>query len=306
MKTKTWESLCIFNVPLSGAEVRFKDSPLVAPNGVEEIIRKNWDSQLKQKQEQLTKIGIKTEIRPYSLDSSEAPLNALYEGSSAKMWPGLVVSLKYIQKTDFGIDLLVGQTCFPFIAGLKDEAVSRLYKEQGISKPRPALGICTYALTQDDQIALTVRGSRTNMYPGRLYGQGGNPLFTNTDIPAHQAGEMKEEILVEDSEYGSFRFGGIIIDLEQLPDKPDLVGWVPIDLESEEIRRRVYSRNLENRPNDSVGVVFAPSSEEGLFDYLVKRTHSIQYCPHAHGGLVLYGHHHFGDEWSNKLLSKLH
>ena len=45
--------------------------------------------------------------------------------------------------------------------------------------------------------------------------------------------------------------------------------------------------------------------EGELFDYLANKTHPIPYCPSAQGGLVLYGHHNFGNEWSDKLLEKL-
>jgi len=200
------------------------------------------------------------------------------------MWPGPVVSLKEVRQTGSGrIELLVGQTTFPFIAALSKENVSKLYTEQGIAKPRPAIAICTYALTNDGKLALTVRGQRTNMYPGRLYGQGGNPLTTNTSIVQHQIDESKDELNLPDFSVnrlsGKFRFTGVVIDNEALPGKPDLVGWVPVDLSSDDIRERVYQRALSERPNDAVGVVFAPSDADGLFDYLVNGTHTSQYCP---------------------------
>ncbi|MBU0460289.1 MAG: hypothetical protein KKH52_03090 [Nanoarchaeota archaeon] len=307
MRTQTWESLHVFKNPESPDRIKFRDSPLEMPVGVDEVIRQNWDTQLKQKQEQLSKTKIDTEIKVYHLDTSENPLNALYEGDKPKMWPGPVVSLKDVQTSDSGIELLVGQTYFPFIAGSKDEKISKLYNEQEIVKPRPALAICTYALTQDGQLTLTVRGSRTNMYPGRLYGQGGNPLFTNINISEHQADEMRDEILVQPNEYDSneLRFSGIVVDREQLADKPDLVGWVPVNIEAGCIKERVYKRNPDKRPNDAIGVVFAPSTEGELFDYILQKTHPVQYCPPAHGGLVLYGHHNFGSEWSKDLLKKL-
>ncbi len=307
MRTQTWESLSVFDYPEYADNVRLRDSPLEMPVGIDEVIRQNWDKQLAQKQEQLLRTGINTKIRAYHLDTSKKSLNALYEEDKPVMWPGPVVSLKDTQTSDSGIDLIVGQTYFPFIAGLKDEEVSGLYERQGIVKPRPALAICTYALTQDGQLTLTVRGIRTSIYPGRLYGQGGNPLFTDTDVSKHQSDELRNEILVQPDEYdlNGLGFSGIIVDREQFPDKPDLVGWVPVNLEAGHIRERVYKRSPDKRPNDAIGVVFAPSTEGELFDYLLQRTHPVQFCPPAHGGLILYGHHNFGSDWSNELLKRL-
>lgn len=307
MKTGYWETLEIFEEPIFAKKIKLKESPLSTPNGVEEIIRKNWDKQLKEKQAQVAKVGIQAEINKYHLDKSNNPLNALYEKEKPIMWPGPAISLRGIRKIDNDTELIVGQTSFPYISALKDKEVSSLYETLGIVKPRPALAICTYALTQDGQLTLTVRGSRTNMYPGRLYGQGGNPLFTNTILAEHQADEMKDEILIQPNEYDSneLRFSGIVIDREQLPDKPDLVGWVPVNLEAGNIRERVYKRSSDKRPNDAISVVFVPSTEGELFDHLVERSHPVQYCPSAHGGLVLYGYHNFGEKWTENLLDKL-
>lgn len=311
MKTSTWETLKIFDNPINGRAIKLVDSPLEMPGGVEEIIRKNWDKQLREKQGSLSSSNITTEILPYHQDNSENPLNALYEDDKPKMWPGPVVSLKEISIHDSGIDLHVGQTYFPFIAALKDEEVSKLYTDKGITKPRPALAICTYALTTDNHITLTVRSIKTNMYPGRAYGQGGNPLFTNTDIVYHQMEEMKEEILVCPKEYNldSFMFAGIVVDREDLPDKPDLIGWIPVSLESEEILERVSQREMSQRPNDAIGVSFIPSSEGELFDtlshVLSERINKDLLCPPALGGLFLYGKFNFGDEWVRRLLKKI-
>lgn len=304
MNIQTWESLCIFDNSVPVGRVRLRGVPLKIPVGVEEVIRRNWDAQLRQKQEQLAREGIVAEIQPYHYHHSDQPLNALYEGDEPKMWPGPTVSLTDFIIGDSGIDLLVSQASFPFIAGLKDEEVSRLYAEQGIAKPRPALAISTFALTQDGQLTLTVRGSRTNMYPGRLYGQGGNPLFTSSEIAESQADEIRNEILVQTDEYdlGAMKFSGIVVDKEHFPGKPDLVGWHQVNLEAADIQARVLKRTARERPNDAIGVVFAPATEGALFDYLAKRTHPVQFCPPAHGGLILYGHHNFGRDWAKELL----
>ncbi|MEK6822754.1 MAG: hypothetical protein AABY13_02905, partial [Nanoarchaeota archaeon] len=237
-------------------------------------------------------------------------LAALHEGDKPKMWPGPAVTLRDVQPRNAGIDLLVSQTSFPAIDALKDKTFSELYETQGITKPRPALAICTYAITTDGMLALTVRGARTNMYPGRLYGQGGNPRSTNTNVVEHQKAENKDEILVQDNEYPvnggrGFWFGGIVEDNEQLPRKTDLVGWCYLNIDSKTLKGRSYERPMEKRPNDAVGIVFAPAKEGPLLDYLTKTTHPVQFCPPAHAGLVVYGLHKFGNEWAQNVIKKI-
>ncbi len=307
MKTRYWETLEVFEEPIFARNIKFKESPLSTPNGVEEIIRKNWNEQLKEKQAQIAKVGIQAEIHNYHLDKSNNPLNALYEKGKPIMWPGPAISLSGIRKINNSTELIVGQTSFPYISALKNKEVSHLYEIQGIVKPRPALGITTFALTADENLVLTVRGSRTNMYPGRLSGQGGNPTSTDTDITIHQIDEMKEEINLDPEHYdpNNLRINGIAIDNEQLMHKTDLVGWIPINLEAKKVREMVYQRNPNERPNDVIGVVFISGTEGGLFKDLIERSHPVQYCPLAHGGLVLYGYHSFGKEWAKDLLDKL-
>ncbi len=304
LKTSYWETLHVFDRPVEGKSVQLIDSSLEVPQGMDPVIRENWDKQLESKR---TDIPC-SEIKPYHLDRSENPLNALYLGETPRMWPGPAVSLKEVRVRE-GIELHVGQTFFPFINGLKDPKVRALYEQQGIPLPRPSLAICTYALTLDDKLTLTLRGPATNMYPGRLYGQGGNPLFTNTSVIEHQIEEMQDEILVTPKEYSpnDFHFTGLVVDRESLPDKPDLVGWVPIQVESEKVRERIYQRGtpFKGRPNDAVGVVFVPAKEESLADYLVNVTHPLQFTPPGHAGLVLYGLANFGESWSKYILSKL-
>lgn len=223
------------------------------------------------------------------------------------MWPGPVVTLTGYNLKEHSLELELGQLSFPFVAALNDKKVLDLYEEQQISKPRKPLGVCTYAVTQDDKIVLTVRGERTNIYPGRLYGQGGQPKFTDVDILQEQVEEMETEILLTEKNYDrdNMRFLGLIEDQDELADKPDLIGYVPVNLESGDIKEKVYSRAINKRPNDVIGVVFAPATEGGLNDYLSNQTRPVQYCPPAHGGLVLYGNQKFGPEWTNDLMKKL-
>jgi len=307
MKTRTWEFMCTTGMPLKGEKVRFIDSPLRKPEGVDEAIRINWNKQLAEKQLELAEKNIVAEIKPYHEDKSNDPLGALYHEDAPKMWPGPAVSLKLMESDGSYLNLLVGQTFYPFIAGLNDEKISNLYVEQGIDIPRPALGICTFALTSDEQIALTVRGALTNVYPGRFYGQGGNAKFVDTNVIEHQTQEMIDEILVEPSDYSTenFRFGGLVLDMEVYPGKPDLVGWIPVNMEAEDIRERVYQRPLADRPPDVIGIAFAPNNATGLLEYLTNSTHPIHYCPSANAGLVLYGAHKFGLDWAQEVVDRL-
>ncbi len=301
----SWGILHTFQGPVNGQNIQFKEANVNHPSGVENLIRTNWDTQLADKQAQLSKQGISgLTIQPYQEDKSLTPLNALYEAGVAKMWPGPAITLVSIKENYPMIELEVAQTYFPFIGALNDPEIKHLYINQGIEIPRPSLAICTFAETSNGKLTLTVRGQRTNMYPGRLYGQGGNPLFPTVNLVEHQIAEMSGEILVTPESYNprKLEFGGITEDKEALPGKPDLVGWIEVNLDSEEIERRVEAR--DQHPNDAVAVVFAPTSDEALLRYIVSANPS-DYCPPAYAGLILYGRMHFGELWQQDLLKQL-
>ncbi|MFH1590104.1 MAG: hypothetical protein ABIB43_06055 [archaeon] len=315
MKTKNWNQSEHFIPAKESKHITFKEVIMRIPEGVDEAIRLSWDEQLLSKQKELASQNIIQEIKPYHLDKSNNPLNALYEKNQPKMWPGPVITLKYANESpvyssayyETNLELEVAQTFYPFIAGLKDKKISKLYEEQGIEKPNPALGICTFVITTDDQLVLTVRGARTNVYPGRLYGQGGNPKFTNTNIVNHQLDEMLDEIVLAPGhvDKNSFRFYGIAEDTEELIGKPDIVGTVSAFVDSEYVMKGVSARPMKNRPNDAIGIVFVPATEGELFDYLVKRSNVVQFCPPAHAGLLMYGDSKFGSTWSSKALKNI-
>lgn len=306
MEARTWGILNRFKPPVSVDNIQFKPTTLQQPPGVDQLIRADWEERVSAKQAELAQAGDVMEIRPYHRDLSERPLSALYKREEAKMWPGPAITLIDISQsiTRPKIILHVAQTSFPFIAELKNPEVSRLYKEAGINIPRPSLAICTFAITLDGQLTLTVRGMRTNMYPGRKYGQGGNPLFTSTDILQHQRDEMVDEILVDPSKYNprEFQFGGIAEDQEELPGKPDLISWVPVNLTSDDIKEGVLGR--ENHPNDAVDVAFVSSDAEALQGHLATED-PHNYCPPAFAGLILYGSARYGSLWEQDLLKEL-
>lgn len=310
MEIRTWEVPHVFEPPLRGENIQMVGVELSKPSGLDERIRTSWDEQLLKKQGELTIAGISTEIRSYHLDSSENPLRALYEGDAPKMWPGPVVTLREVERDithgSNRVVLKVGQMFYPYIAALRDPEIMKLYESEGISIPTPALGICTPVLTADNKLALTVRGGRTSIYPGRIYSPGGQPLLTNTDVVEHQKDEIEEEILVKPNELTEeFSFSGIVLDQEVLPNKPDLTGWVRAVLDAGDIRERMFRSDPNKRPTDVQGVVFAPASEEGLFRYITEYTHPVNFCPPTVGSLWLFGKAHYGDTWANDVIRKL-
>lgn len=310
MEIRTWEVPHIFETPLKGEDIQMGGVELKKPQGLDERIRSSWTEQLLKKQVELSSTGISAEIRPYHLDNSENPLGALYEGAEPKMWPGPVVTLREIER-DLTVGrsrliLKVGQMFYPFISALRDPEVRRLYEEEGIDIPTPALGICTPVLTADDKLVLTVRGIRTSIYPGRMHSPGGQPLLTDTNVVDHQKEEIKEEILVQPDELvEGFYFSGIVLDQEILPGKPDLTGWVRTALDAQDIRERMFKTDPNKRPTDVQGLVFAPASEEGLLEYMTDYTHPVNFCPPTVGSLWLFGRNQYGPDWANDVIKRL-
>jgi len=292
MKSKTWEIYSLFEKPLGGDKIKLVDTPLEMPAGVDEIIKRKWDGQLAKKKGEL---DFPVEIKDY-----DGNLNALWRGDANKwvMWPGPVITFKDVKETD----IYVSQMSYPYITSLKDPDISKLFEEQNIEKPRPSLGICTFPVTTDNMLLLTVRGIKTNVYPGRYYTIGGNPQCTNTDVVEHQIEEMEEEIFITPSEYNTsdYRFAGVVIDNEGLPGKPDLVGWIEMPLSSEEMKERLYSVPKDERANDVVDIAFVPATEDGLAQELsVMDPHD--FCPPAHAALFVYGIMNFGKSWADSL-----
>lgn len=302
---RTWEILHAFQAPVEGKNIHFREARITQPIGIDNLIRTSWDKQLEVKQAQLAERGIQgLTIKPYQEDKSPTPLNALYEEGAAKMWPGPAITLVHIEDNFPHIELSVAQTYFPFIAALSDPQIRDLYTSYGLEIPRPPLAIVTFAETNDSKLTLTVRGQRTNMYPGRFSGQGGNPLFVTMTPTEHQIEEMADEILVTPQSYNprSIQFGGIVEDREELLGKADLAGWVRVGLDSEEIERRVRTRI--NHPNDAIAVDFVPANDEGLLKHIAL-ANPTDYCPPAYAGLILYGRMHFGELWQQDLLKQL-
>lgn len=255
--------------------------------------------------------GNNLEIKPYHLDHSQNPLEALYKNGIQEMWPGPVVTLRQVER-DISrgrnrVILSAGQMFYPYIAALKDPEIIKLYKQAGIEIPDPALGICTPVKTADGRLALTMRDAkRTRIYPGRIHSPGGQPLLVDTNVQKHQEDEVGEELRIKRSELiGKFLFTGIVLDQEFFPNKPDLTGFATTILDAGDIRERVLKVDSAQRPPDVIGVVFAPASEDGLFKYMTEYTHPVNFCPPTVGSLWLYGRFMYGQDWGNEVLKRM-
>ncbi len=199
----------------------------------------------------------------------------------------------------------VGKISYPYLAALTDHKIQQAYRFAAIELPTPPMAICTFPITSDDQFILTVRGD-TTVYGGRKYGVGGCPETTKQSVARHQQGELNEEIQVNKREHDlrMMEFYGIVGDQERFPNQPGLMGSTWINVDSTTVKDRIDKRKPEEIPPDVADVTFIPSTEGPLFDYL-SQAKPNQFCPPAHGGLILYGHHKFGHDWSTKLLAKL-
>lgn len=294
----TWSIREKFSRPIIGADVLLEEVSLQWPEGFDERIRANWQQQV---EEEHAITGF--EIRPYHMDES---MNALYDGETPKMWPGSVISLQSYRVDGDTLILRVGQTSFPYIKGVQDEELRDLFDRQGMHIPPPAIAVNNLPLTIDDKIALTLRGN-VNKYPHRFYGIGGDPTTVDTNIVQHQLDELEDEMLVPPDAYDTsgYRFIAIIDDGEDLPGKPDLVGWVQLSETSDMMKERYLTRPRSERPEDAVGLRFAPSTEGELFHYLTRVAHPRMFTPSTFAGLILYGGEQYGQEWSDRVLREL-
>ncbi|NQU99047.1 hypothetical protein HQ533_06320 [Candidatus Woesearchaeota archaeon] len=306
MKTDTWNIVQDFEMPIDGKNIKFVSYPTKKPLGLSKIIRTNWGKQLQDQFEKVNKPDEGWIIKPYHLDSSKNPLNAIYKGDKPDMWPGPVVTMVgYLQKND-SVKIMVDQSFYPYNRALNDDTIKDMYAEAGILLPRPALGIDTFVITTDGLLTLTVRGD-TNVYPNIYHNQGGDIELVTTKVVEYQIDEIAEEIMVSQDQYNpaDFRFLGLTEDQLSFPRKPNLTGYIPINVSSQEVREQVNSRPLEERPNDSVDVAFAPANESGLYNYLTKETMQTDFTPPCHAGLVLYGKHMHGEKWADAVVSEI-
>src|SRR3989338_7506456 len=239
-----WNIETIFDEPVTN--VRLVDVSAPTPKSIEDLVKLDWVEQLKKKQSELKE---ETVIVPYH---NNTEWDALYENGKAIMFPGPNIQLKYVTQSGSRIDLGVSQSSYPYMAALSDEKVIEAHKDAEIDLPRPNLGSVCFGITTDEKIVLTRRGKRTNVYPGRLHGTGGNPEYTSLNLVDHMRGEFEEEILVKPQEVGQIYFGGIVSDLNHYKNKPDIVSWANLKVSSREIGDRVNARMYH--PPDAIGI----------------------------------------------------
>jgi len=294
-------SLAIFSQPLSSKSISFEKSPLTFSEKILQQVTEHWILQLRQKQYQLSKKGIPAKIKSYS-SFHDHNLDALFVNEKPVMWPGSCVTLRDWHVNNGSAILFVSELSYPFIAALSDENFLNKLHDENFHSLRPPLAVCTFAITSDSFLVLTVRGIATPVYPGRFYGQGGNPQHSQIDLLQHQLEEMEEELLIKPDEvmHDSLKFFGIVEDQENFPRKPDLIGTVKISLSSHELKDRFESRLHNNRPPDVADTRLIHFDDENLFDFLKSETPK-NFCPPAHGGLLLVGMREFGVDWLNRI-----
>jgi hypothetical protein len=285
---RTLDTLVQFDRPISGGRIKFTEAFLPPqPAGIEELVAISWDRQLRVKKADMFRENQLWAKGTHYDPVSDNRLDALYDNDGQRrMYSGPVVTLMRV------------------VIDVSEPEVDKQYQHHGIIKPRPSLAICTYAQTLDNCFTATVRGPGTTMYPGRKYGQGGNPQSPEITIIEHQIKENADEILVTPEDYNpeDFKFSGVVVDLEDLPNKPDLAGFVPVQLNSEEIKRRVSNR--VKHPNDSVDVAFIPADPEGLQKYMIT-TDPKEFTPGGFGTLLENGRVIYGSDWYGDVIKEL-
>lgn len=294
--TSTSRVLFNFNKPLPAGALSLQHEPVSFSESATSRLKQHWQKQLLAKQAALYASGIASVIKPYHAADKDS-LDALFADDKPVMWPGTAIALRNVSVDEGSIRLTVSEISYPFISALNDSAFRAKLYETGLSAIRPPLAICTFAITTDVFLVMTIRGITTNVYPGRLYGQGGNPAALPLKIIDHQLDELYEELLInrEEVDETSFRFYGLVEDLEQFPGKPDLIGSVRLRLSSSEVQARFDTRPSGMRPPDVAGISMLPFNKDALRYSLLVATKATDYCPPAFGGLVLLMQQEFGE-----------
>ncbi|MEP7128940.1 MAG: hypothetical protein ABI729_08735, partial [Chitinophagales bacterium] len=211
-----------FNQPLPAENISILQQQLSIPATVITILIEHWARQLKDKQSALRNAGIESVIGLEPEHVGNDLLQSLFVNGKPVMWPGTAVTLRKVKMENEKVQLTVSEIPYPFITALNNAVFN---KNSGLHslQLRPPLAICTFVITSDHQLILTMRGEETNVYPGRYYGTGGNPANIQFNIVQHQLEEIADELLLQPEEVDAttFRFQGLVEDLELFPGKPD-------------------------------------------------------------------------------------
>lgn len=289
--------LSLFKKPLTANAISFHHLPLTFSQKVLSELIDHWNLQLQKKKNTLRSKNISSEIKFYSLFNRNE-INALYVNDKAVMYPGDTITLRDFIVNENEVQLVVSEILYPFITALSDKNFIAKIPASENKNLRPSLAVCTFAITADNFLVLTIRGEHTNVYPGRFYGQGGNPTNWNVDLLQHQLDEMKEELMLnkEEVQIESLRFCGLVEDLETFKGKPDLIGYVNIFLTSKELKIRFDARPKNERPADVADIFFIPFTKKSITNFLEHETKPSQFCPPAYGGLKMIESIFWGDE----------
>lgn len=278
-----------FDTPLTAEEIKILLHPLLLSQEDLTLLSENWMEQLNEKKRQLAIQGTGSVIKKYEPGHTDDV--ALYVNDKPVMWPGACITLLQSSFLDSKLHLIVSKISYPFISALSNEEFRRKMSGSPLLHLRPPLAICTFAITSDYYVVLTVRGQHTNVYPGRFYGQGGNPSSAHVDLIDHQVEEMKDELFANENDIDmtSFRFLGLVEDAELFPRKPDLIGLVNLKVDKDTVKANFYKRDKKERPADAAELRFLSLNERPLFSFLKKEFREQDFCPPAFSGLYLVG-----------------
>jgi hypothetical protein len=283
--SQSYSTLDVFDPPLSTKDISFIPTPLIFSPADSKRLREYWDIELKVKQTLLLEKRIDSVIKTY--EGVPEKMNALYVNGQPVMWPGNAITLRNWSYAGNKLSMDVSELSYPFIGALSNPDFRDALSDQSFIALRPPLAICTFAITTDNFLVLTVRGMNTNVYPGRYYGQGGNPTSCVFDLTIHQVEEMTDELNIDagDISQESFRFSGIAEDSESFPGKPDLIGWVRLRIDAETLQSKFSSRPMIERPPDAAGLRLVRLTRNSLANFLQNEVKQVDFCPPALCGL---------------------
>lgn len=279
-------ALAIFDPPLSAEGILFKKTTLNFSPADSQKLNEYWNQALILKQQELREKEIVATIENYGR-GQEQMLNALFVNGRAVMWPGNAVTLRGWNYDGEKLQMEISELSYAFTGALSNPGFRKAIGDRSLINLRPPFAICTFAITTDNYLVLTVRGMGTNVYPGRYYGQGGNPTSCDFDLAQHQLEETTDELNIADTDInlGSLQFSGIAEDREAFPGKPDLIGWVRLNIDAKTLQTKFEERPVSDRPPDAAGLHLVSLRGNSLTDFLQNEVTANEFCPPAWCGL---------------------
>lgn len=296
LETKNWRAISVFNGGINGSSIELIPIENSYPKNLEKKIQRIWNTNLEKKKRKIKNSKIKE-----CKNSIGEISNALYLEDKKLIWSDPLVGLIDVKKTKSKISLLVEQISYKYFFCLEDKEVFKVCEQYKIQAPAP-LAAHVYPLTLDNKLVLTIRGDKVS-FPGNLYGIGGGLELVTTSLIEVIKSELEDEVLIEDYQ-GDIIIAGILEDKTGFRGSVSMPGWLKVNFEYSELKKKVLGRSLRDRPNDAINLSYAPASESELFDYLL-RVSQEEFVPTGHGGLIMFGFVNYGKEWASKLLNKI-